>query len=62
MSETMQKQPSAESVKCSLEQRIAQLRDRKPVYLNHSEGVEMQTLAAASFQEHPLTVQIANED
>lgn len=62
MSETMQKQPCLGEVKGSLEQRIAQLRDRKPVYLNHSEVVEMQNLAAASFQEHPLAVQLTAED
>ena len=62
MSETMQKQPCAGAVKGSLEQRIAQLRDRRPVYLNDSQVVEMQSLATTSFQEHPLAVQIATED
>ena len=62
MSETMRKHPCVGEVKWSLEQRIAQLRDRKPVYLNHSEVVEMQNLAAASFQEHPLAVELTAED
>ncbi len=46
----------------SLEQRIAQLRDRKPVDLNHGEGLMLQGIATASLREQRLAGQISLDD
>ncbi|WP_298934965.1 hypothetical protein [uncultured Ruegeria sp.] len=40
--------------KVSLDQRIAELRDRKPVDLNHGEALLLQGIATASWREPRL--------
>lgn len=63
MSENSMNQPLVKAKPVSLEIRIAELRDRKPVDLNHGEGLLLQGIAAASLREQRLTGdQIALED
>lgn len=62
MSEHVLKQPASRGRQVSLDQRIAELRDRKPVDLNHGEGLMLQGIAAASLREQRLTGEIALED
>ncbi|MBO9435957.1 hypothetical protein J7394_17180 [Ruegeria sp. R13_0] len=45
-----------------MDQRIAELRDRKPIDLNHGEGLMLQGIAAASLREQRLAGQIVLED
>lgn len=62
MSEQMQKLPITRGQWVSLEQRIAQLREKKPVDLNHGEGLMLQGIATASLREQQLAGQISLED
>ncbi len=62
MSEHVVKQPALRGRQVSLDQRIAELRDRKPIDLNHGEGLMLQGIAAASLREQRLTGEIALED
>ncbi|WP_425082757.1 hypothetical protein [Ruegeria profundi] len=62
MSEHVLKHPASRGRQVSLDQRIAELRNRKPVDLNHGEGLMLQGIAAASLREQRLAGQIAPED
>lgn len=42
-------------LKSTLDQRIADLRDRKPRYVNHGETLLLQGIASASFRAQRLT-------
>ncbi|NVO55328.1 hypothetical protein HW561_05940 [Rhodobacteraceae bacterium B1Z28] len=61
MSKNSKKQPLVKYV--PLERRIAELRAKKPVDLNHGEALLLQGMAAASLREQRLTEdRIALED
>ena len=62
MSEHVLKQPASRGRQVSLDLRIEELRNRKPVDLNHGEGLMLQGIAAASLREQRLTGEIALED
>lgn len=62
MLDQSQKQPVYGRKWVSLEQRIAQLRDRKPIDLNHGEGLMLQGIATASLREQRLVGQITLDD
>ncbi len=62
MSKHVLKQPASRGRQVSLDQRIAELRDRKPIDLNHGEGLMLQGIAVASLREQRLAGQIVLED
>ena len=62
MSEQMKKLPIPRGKWVSLEQRIAQLREQKPVDVNHGEGLMLQGIATASLREQRLSGQISLEE
>ncbi len=62
MSEHVLKQPALRGRQVSLDLRIEELRNRKPIDLNHGEGLMLQGIAAASLREQRLAGQIVLED
>ncbi len=62
MSEHVLKQTALRGRQVSLDQRVAELRDRKPIDLNHGEGLMLQGIAAASLREQQLAGQMVLED
>ncbi len=62
MSEHVLKQLALRGRQVSSDLRIAELRERKPVDLNHGEGLMLQGIAAASLREQRLAGQIVLED
>lgn len=63
MSEISVNQSMVRALPVSLDQRIAELRARQPVDLNHGDALLLQGMAAASLREQRLTEdRIALED